>query len=72
MLPNPTEQLHPDASRLDNRPLEDAALALAKGQQEAAGAPRRALRAISGGAEAMARSLASGGSLYYAAAGSSG
>lgn len=72
MLPHITEQLHPDAYDLGNRPLEEAALALSRGQQEAAGAPQGALRAICDGADAMARSLASGGSLYYAAAGSSG
>lgn len=72
MLPHPTEQLHPDAGKLDHQLLEEAALALAKGQQEAAGTPRHALAAICAGAKAMARSLASGGSLIYAAAGSSG
>ncbi|WP_367647747.1 N-acetylmuramic acid 6-phosphate etherase [Ruegeria arenilitoris] len=72
MLPNNTEQPHPDADRLNTQPLEEAALALAMGQQEAASAPQHSLPAVCGGAKAMARSLASGGSLYYAAAGSSG
>ena len=71
MPPHITEQLHPDAAKLDSQPLEEAALALANGQQVAAGTPRYPLAAVCSGARAMARSLASGGMLFYAAAGSS-
>ncbi|WP_424978572.1 N-acetylmuramic acid 6-phosphate etherase [Leisingera sp. S232] len=72
MLPHTTEQLHPDAARLESSSLNEAALALAESQRQAAGAARYPLAAVCSGAEAMARSLALGGSLIYAAAGSSG
>ena len=72
MLPHTTEQVHPDAHKLSDATLKDAARALAKGQREAAEAPQQAISAICSGASAMARSLTSDGSLYYVAAGSSG
>lgn len=72
MLPQTTEQLHPQAQGLDTQPLHAIAQALAGSQQQAAGTPHAALAGISSGARAMARSLGGSGSLYYAAAGSSG
>ncbi len=67
-----TEQLHKDAIGLDARPLGDVAALLAQAQAAAAQAPLQALGPISSGAQAMARSVQSGGILRYLAAGSSG
>ena len=67
-----TEDLHDCAAGLDQRPPADIAALLAHGQVAAAAAVQAAIPAICTGAEAMARTIASGGSLHYAAAGSSG
>ena len=60
-----TEQLHPNARGLEQRPL-------AEGQIAAASSVRRAAMAISRAAPAMANSVRDGGVLHYVAAGSSG
>ncbi|MEL6465607.1 MAG: N-acetylmuramic acid 6-phosphate etherase [Pseudomonadota bacterium] len=72
MLETNTEVLHDQAWGLDQRPRSDAALALANGQIAAAATLRGAAPALAKAAAAMARSIRSGGTLHYAAAGSSG
>ncbi|OIQ28902.1 MAG: N-acetylmuramic acid 6-phosphate etherase [Alphaproteobacteria bacterium MedPE-SWcel] len=67
-----TEQLHTKAKDLDVRALSDVALILAQSQQAAAQAALPAIDAICSGALAMARAIQTGGTLHYAAAGSSG
>ena len=71
-MPATTEQLHPEASGLDQRPLGDVAMLLIEAQVAAASSVRSASSQIAGGAEAMAQTLAAGGVLYFVAAGSSG
>ncbi|WP_170409622.1 N-acetylmuramic acid 6-phosphate etherase [Ruegeria atlantica] len=68
----PTEQLHPDANKLDPQDLVASARALVEGQIAAATSARGALAAIARGAAAMAQSIRAGGTLHYVAAGSSG
>ena len=67
-----TEALHDQAKGLDERPLAEVASVLAEGQIAAACAVRGALQNIASAASAMAHCLRSGGTLHYAAAGSSG
>lgn len=67
-----TEQLHQDAATLNRGDLTASARALAEGQIAAASAVRDALGPIAQGAVAMARTIRSGGTLHYVAAGSSG
>jgi N-acetylmuramic acid 6-phosphate etherase len=67
-----TEQLHNQAEGLDARPLHEVAEILAEAQQEASGAARAATDPICTGATAMAQAIRAGGTLHYAAAGSSG
>ncbi|MBD0865902.1 MAG: N-acetylmuramic acid 6-phosphate etherase [Rhodobacteraceae bacterium] len=72
MLSAATEQLHPSASGLDERPLEDVAAMLIKAQMAAVATVSAAASEIAKGAQAMAQTLSEGGVLYYVAAGSSG
>ena len=67
-----TEQLHPDADKLDPHDPIVSAAALAEGQISAALSLRGALDEIASGSKAMAHTINSGGTLYYIAAGSSG
>ncbi|TCL01176.1 N-acetylmuramic acid 6-phosphate etherase [Shimia isoporae] len=67
-----TEQRHESAVGLDARPLADVAEILAEAQAEAAQATLPARLSIAAGGEAMARTIAAGGTLHYVAAGSSG
>ncbi|MFY1708478.1 N-acetylmuramic acid 6-phosphate etherase [Tritonibacter scottomollicae] len=67
-----TEQLHDKAGGLDARPLSEIAEILAQTQHDAARPPRHATAALCGGALAMAGTIRTGGTLHYAAAGSSG
>ena len=68
----PTTETLPDGGPLDRlSPLDAAALAL-DGQVRAAQAVKAALPQIVAGSEVMARGIAGGGALHYAAAGSSG
>ena len=67
-----TEHLHDGAAGLDQRPAAEIAALLAEGQVAAAAMVHPAIPAISAGAEAMARTIMSGGCLHYVAAGSSG
>ncbi|MBP7002864.1 N-acetylmuramic acid 6-phosphate etherase [Amaricoccus sp.] len=67
-----TEARHPAAKGLQDRPLAEAAAALAEAQVAAAAAVRAALPAIAEAAEAAATTLETGGRLAYAGAGSSG
>ena len=67
-----TEQLHPDASGLDERPLAEVASLLIQGQIAAASQALPASAEIARGASAMAQVIANGGKLYFVAAGSSG
>ena len=67
-----TEQLHPNARGLDQRPLAESAALLVEGQIAAASSVRRAATAISRAAPSMANSIRTGGVLHYVAAGSSG
>jgi N-acetylmuramic acid 6-phosphate etherase len=67
-----TEAIHDAAEGLDARPAAEIASILLDGQLAALQAVRGALPALAEGSAAMARALASGGSLHYAAAGSSG
>ncbi|MEM1237316.1 MAG: N-acetylmuramic acid 6-phosphate etherase [Pseudomonadota bacterium] len=71
-MPATTEQLHPKALGLDERPTEEIASLLVAGQCAAARSVAAASAEIAQGAELMAQSLTSGGTIYYAAAGSSG
>lgn len=67
-----TEALHEHAAGLDEQPAPSVLRFLADAQIEAAGAVRAAIPAIADAAAIVAESLASGGRLAYAAAGSSG
>ncbi len=67
-----TEALHDKAAGLDRLPLDMIAAILADGQAEAANAPRHAAAQIAAGAQVMAETIRTGGTLYYVAAGSSG
>ena len=66
-----TEQLHKDATGLDQRPAAEAAAILADGQAAAARAVATASAEICAGAARMAQTIAEGGVLHYVAAGSS-
>ncbi|WP_321341665.1 N-acetylmuramic acid 6-phosphate etherase [uncultured Cohaesibacter sp.] len=68
---NLTEKLHADAVGLDARAPKEVAALLVESQIEAAGVVADVLPDLCDGAGYMARSLAEGGSLIYAAAGSS-
>lgn len=72
MAPRRTESVHKDASGIDARTPESVLRLLADAQIEAAGAVRAAIPEIAEAAEKIAASLAAGGRLVYAAAGSSG
>ncbi|WP_300038789.1 N-acetylmuramic acid 6-phosphate etherase [uncultured Roseobacter sp.] len=67
-----TELLNEGAAGLDRRPPAEIASLLAAGQISAAATVPHAIHAICAGAETMARTIAAGGCLHYAAAGSSG
>src|SRR5690606_28471834 len=67
-----TEALHEHAAGLDERPPATVLRILAEAQVEAATAVRHAIPAIADAAALVAETLASGGRLAYAAAGSSG
>ncbi len=67
-----TEQLHHDAEGIDTRPRAEAAALLAEAQVAAAMVVRGAADALAAAALAMADTLRRGGTLHYAAAGSSG
>ena len=66
-----TEQSHASARGFDLLPLEEAMTILARGQAEAAQAVEAAVPALAEAARLAAESIASGGRLIYAAAGSS-
>jgi len=66
-----TEQLHEMAEGLDARPLADVAVALAAGQAQAAATVSKSASGIAKAAESMAATISKGGTLIYAAAGSS-
>lgn len=72
MIRQGTEALHREAKGLDDRPLAEAALLLAEGQIEAATVLRGAARSIADAAESLAKTITEGGTIHYAAAGSSG
>ena len=72
VLMRTTEQLHPKAIGFDALSLEEAAAILADSQAAAAETVRATLAPISAGAKAMAATIRMGGTLRYAAAGSSG
>lgn len=72
MLQRTTEQLHPSAIGLDQRPAIEVAQLLAEGQSDAAHSLTPALDPICKGAAAMARTIREGGVLHYLGAGSSG
>lgn len=67
-----TEAAHARAAGLDTKAPEAILSLLAEGQIEAAASVRGAIEAIAAAAEIVARKLADGGRLVYAAAGSSG
>ena len=67
-----TEQLHPYADGLDERPAVEIATLLSDAQIQAAETTRKASAAIAEASTTMARTILSGGSLHYVAAGSSG
>lgn len=67
-----TEQLHPKADGLDLLESSDIAAILAEGQAAAAASVAEAVPDIARAGDLVARSLAAGGRLVYAAAGSSG
>jgi N-acetylmuramic acid 6-phosphate etherase len=67
-----TEAIHEAAEGLDARPAAEIAAILLDGQLAALQAVRGALPALADGAAAMARAVASGSAIHYAAAGSSG
>lgn len=67
-----TEQLHAHAEGLDALPLVEIAGVIAAAQTAAAASVEAAAPAIAKGAAAMAETLRGGGTLVYAAAGSSG
>nr|WP_314260519.1 N-acetylmuramic acid 6-phosphate etherase [uncultured Devosia sp.] len=66
-----TEQSHASARGFDLLPIEEAMTILARGQAEAAQAVEAAVTALAEAARLAAESIASGGRLIYAAAGSS-
>lgn len=70
--PSRTEKLHPDAMGLDQRTDAEILSVLLSGQQQALGGLAPALPQIAAGAELMAATIANGGCIHYAAAGSSG
>jgi N-acetylmuramic acid 6-phosphate etherase len=72
MAPARTEALHEHAGGLDQQPPATVLGFLADAQVEAAGAVRGAIVAIADAAAIVAETLAGGGRLAYAAAGSSG
>ncbi len=72
MAAKATEALNPNAAGLDLQPPVVAARLLAQAQAEAAGVVADAASDIARAAEAIAGSLAGGGRIVYAAAGSSG
>lgn len=72
ILPVTTEQLHPDATGLDARPLSDVADQLIRSQVQAAAVVQKASAEIAKGASVMAQTLLRNGTLYFIAAGSSG
>lgn len=72
MAPRRTEAVHEDAMGIDARAPEQVLRLLVDGQVEAAGVVHAAIPAIAEAAETIAASLAGGGRLAYAAAGSSG
>lgn len=72
MAPRRTEAVHKDAGGIDALAPESILLLLAEAQIEAAGAVRAAIPEIAEAADRIASSLAAGGRLVYAAAGSSG
>lgn len=67
-----TEMIHASAKGFDTRPAEEALAILAAAQVEAAQAVGSAVSDIAAGAALAARTIAAGGRLIYAAAGSSG
>ncbi|MBV6656292.1 MAG: N-acetylmuramic acid 6-phosphate etherase [Devosiaceae bacterium] len=67
-----TEQLHPEAPGLDDRPLAEVTAVLIDAQIAAATAVKQASADIASAASMMAQTLADGGTVYYIAAGSSG
>lgn len=67
-----TEMTHASAKGFDTRAAHDALTILASAQVEAARATQDAVAEIAAAAEIAAQSLAAGGRLIYAAAGSSG
>ncbi len=67
-----TEALHENAEGLDTQPPEAILSFLVNAQIEAASAVRAAIPAIAAAAKVVAETLAAGGKLAYAAAGSSG
>lgn len=72
MAPRRTEAVHKDASGIDARAPEAVLALLADAQLEAAAVVRAAIPEIAEAADKIAASLAAGGRLVYAAAGSSG
>ncbi|MCA0278534.1 MAG: N-acetylmuramic acid 6-phosphate etherase [Proteobacteria bacterium] len=72
MAPRRTEAVHKDAGGIDARAPESILRLLADAQIEAAGAVHAAIPEIAEAADKIAASLAAGGRLVYAAAGSSG
>ncbi|MCL6284912.1 N-acetylmuramic acid 6-phosphate etherase [Ruegeria sp. 2012CJ41-6] len=72
MIARTTEHLHEGAVGLDQRPPAQIASLLADGQIAAAASVQGAVPAICVGADAMARTIESGGCLHYVGAGSSG
>jgi N-acetylmuramic acid 6-phosphate etherase len=71
-LTRKTEQLPIEGVPIDMLPLVDAAAALGLAQVEAARSVLAPVEVIAAGAAAMADTIRRGGTLYYAAAGSSG
>ncbi|MES0884262.1 N-acetylmuramic acid 6-phosphate etherase [Roseibium sp. SCP14] len=72
MPPRKTEQLYAMEKTLDALPLSEAASAIARANVEAAQAVEACSSVIAKGAAVMAAAIRNGGTLYYAAAGSSG
>ncbi|MES0813008.1 N-acetylmuramic acid 6-phosphate etherase [Roseibium sp. SCPC15] len=72
MPPRKTEQLYAMEKTLDALPLSEAASAIARANVEAAQAVEACSGVIAKGAAVMAAAIRNGGTLYYAAAGSSG
>ncbi|KPA20709.1 N-acetylmuramic acid 6-phosphate etherase [Shimia sp. SK013] len=67
-----TEQCHQDAAGLDIRAPSEAALLMSEVQIQAAASTKSALNEIGAGGDLMAATIASGATLHYVAAGSSG